>query len=64
MPSATPDYRLTEEQKRHFLEHGFIKLDNCFSLEDELCIKLMKNMWLRLDMDPDDKETWNPWRGM
>ncbi|THV71804.1 hypothetical protein D6D27_09838, partial [Aureobasidium pullulans] len=29
------DYSLSEEQKQHFLEHGFIKLENCFSLEDE-----------------------------
>ncbi|TIA56510.1 hypothetical protein D6C83_04027 [Aureobasidium pullulans] len=35
------DYSLSEEQKQHFLEHGFIKLENCFSLEDEQCKKLM-----------------------
>jgi len=23
----------------------------------------MSRMWERLDMDPNDKETWNPWRG-
>lgn len=63
MPSATPDYRLTEEQKEHFLDHGFIKLDNCFSLEDQHCRDLMDRMWERLDMDENNKETWNPWRG-
>lgn len=64
MISAMPeDYSLSEEQKQHFLEHGFIKLENCFSLEDERCKKLMDRVWERLDMDPNDKETWNPWRG-
>lgn len=65
MISAMPeDYSLSEEQKQHFLEHGFIKLENCFSLEDEQCKKLMDRVWERLDMNPNDKETWNPWRGM
>jgi len=64
MPSATPDYSLTEEQKQHFLDHGFIKLDNCFSVNDEQCKGLMERMWERLDMDPNDQNTWNPWRGM
>jgi hypothetical protein len=63
MPSATPDYSLTEEQKQHFLEHGFIKLENCFSVDDEQCKGLMDRVWERLDMDPNDQETWNPWRG-
>lgn len=58
-----PDYSLSEEQKQHFLEHGFIKLEDCFSPEDELCKGLMDRVWERLDMDPNDKETWNPWRG-
>ncbi|THZ02364.1 hypothetical protein D6C92_00636 [Aureobasidium pullulans] len=59
MISAMPeDYSLSEEQKQHFLEHGFIKLENCFSLEDEQCKKLMDRVWERLDMDPNDKETW------
>ncbi|KAG9841934.1 hypothetical protein KCU98_g5348, partial [Aureobasidium melanogenum] len=57
-----PDYSLSEEQKQHFLEHGFIKLEDCFSPEDELCKGLMDRVWERLDMDPNDKETWNPWR--
>lgn len=26
MPSATPDYSLSEEQKQHFLDYGFVKL--------------------------------------
>lgn len=58
-----PDYSLSEEQKQHFLEHGFIKLEGCFSPEDELCKGLMDRVWERLDMDPNNKETWNPWRG-
>ncbi|KAI5209732.1 hypothetical protein E4T38_02253 [Aureobasidium subglaciale] len=41
MIATTPEYRLTEEQKQHFLDHGFIKLEDCFSLQDEQCKKLM-----------------------
>jgi len=63
MPSATPDYSLTEDQKQHFLTHGWIKLDNCFSLDDELCKKLMSDMWERLGMDEHNKDTWDPDRG-
>lgn len=57
------DYRLTHEQKQHFLVHGFIKLEDCFSLEDDDCRQLLAGMWTRLNMDPNDKETWSPWRG-
>lgn len=57
------DYRLSEEQKQHFLTHGFIKLEKCFSIEDKNCKTLMDRMWERLDMNPSDKDTWNPWRG-
>jgi len=64
MPSATPDYSLTEQQKQHFLDHGFIKLENCFSVNDEQCKGLMERMWERLDIDPNDQNTWTPWRGM
>ncbi|TVY82240.1 hypothetical protein LSUE1_G002107 [Lachnellula suecica] len=50
------DYTLTEEQKTHFMEHGYIKIPRCFSrtqAED-----FTSNLWTRLGMSPTDKSTW------
>lgn len=60
MPHATSDmdtqYALTQEQKDHFLEHGWIKLSNCFSREkaEQWC----DDMWVRLGYKKDDPSTW------
>lgn len=54
--SIKPDYSLTEAQKSHFLEHGFVKVPQCFTraqAED-----MTSTMWTRLGMDPNDKSTW------
>ncbi|KAI1435498.1 dihydrofolate reductase-like domain-containing protein [Xylaria sp. CBS 124048] len=47
---------LTEAEKEFFLEHGYLRLRNCFTREqsDEVC----ENVWTRLGMDPNDKSTW------
>jgi hypothetical protein len=48
MPSATEDqYSLTEEQKQHWLEHGFIKLSGCFS--HEAAEDFTSSIWTRLN---------------
>ncbi|OAL19298.1 hypothetical protein AYO22_09842 [Fonsecaea multimorphosa] len=54
--SEWSDYSLTEEQKQHWLEHGFIKVENCFSTE--LAERWTSSIWTRLGADPDDKSTW------
>jgi hypothetical protein len=51
-----PDYVLTEEQKAHFLEHGFVKISQCFTRDQ--ATEFTSTMWTRLDMDPNDKSTW------
>jgi hypothetical protein len=57
MPSTTNDqYALTEEQKQHFLEHGFIKLPQCFTREQ--AAKFISPIWTRLGASPTDKSTW------
>jgi hypothetical protein len=58
MPSATSDveYQLSDEQKQFFLEHGFIKIPNCFSRE--AAEKFTSSVWIRLGASPTDKSTW------
>lgn len=58
MPSATgdQDFTLSEAQKAQFLEHGFVKIEKCFTkaqAED-----FTADMWVRLGMSPTDKATW------
>ncbi|KAH8791936.1 hypothetical protein BGZ57DRAFT_557326 [Hyaloscypha finlandica] len=50
------DFTLTEEQKAHFLEHGYVKVPQCFTREQ--ATEFTAKMWTRLGMDPDDKSTW------
>jgi hypothetical protein len=57
--SSLPDnssYVLTKEQKAHFLEHGFIKVEKCFSRAQ--AAEFTSKLWTRLGYDPDDKSTW------
>ena len=54
-PGQEP-FRLSEEQKDHFLKHGYVPLDSCFSREK--AAQWTKNLWTRLGMDPNDKSTW------
>lgn len=57
MPSTIEDqYSLTEEQKQHWLEHGFIRLTGCFSRE--AAKDFTSSIWTRLGASPDDKSTW------
>lgn len=57
---ATTPGPLTEAEKAHFLEHGFIHLKNCFTREQAAGV--VNNVWTRLGMDPEDKSTWTALR--
>lgn len=48
---------LTEAEKEHFLQNGFVRLKGCFTREQ--AEKVTGNLWTRLGMDPNDKSTWN-----
>lgn len=50
------DYRLTEEQKQFWLEHGYIKIPQCFTRE--AADSFTSSIWTRLGMSPTDKSTW------
>jgi hypothetical protein len=59
MPGKTldwTDYKLTDAQKEHWLEHGFIKIENCFSRE--FAERWTRSIWTRMGADPNDKSTW------
>ncbi|KAF2798254.1 hypothetical protein K505DRAFT_371889 [Melanomma pulvis-pyrius CBS 109.77] len=54
---AESEHQLDQAQIDHFLEHGWIKLSNCFSKEQ--AAELQSTMWTRLGMDPNDIGTWH-----
>ncbi|KAF2121805.1 hypothetical protein BDV96DRAFT_511226 [Lophiotrema nucula] len=54
---AEQQYALEQSQINHFLEHGWIKLSNCFTREQ--AEKLQETLWTRLGMDPEDMSTWH-----
>ncbi|KAJ4365665.1 hypothetical protein N0V83_008285 [Neocucurbitaria cava] len=57
MADAEEQFRLSQEQIDHFLEHGWIKLENCFTREQ--AEGLQSTLWTRLGMDPNDMSTWH-----
>jgi hypothetical protein len=57
MPPTTGEhYGLTEEQKRHWLENGFVKVPKCFSRE--VAEEFASSIWTRMGASPCDKATW------
>lgn len=49
--------QLTQEDIDHFMQHGWLKLSNCFTQEQ--ANNVTANLWTRLGMDPQDKSTWH-----
>ena len=49
---------LTEEERRHFVEHGWIKVSD--AIKKEYMDDWMQYLWPRLGMDPNDQSTWHP----
>ncbi len=47
---------LNQKQIDSFMKHGFLRLENCFSLEKSH--EWTSTVWKRLGMDPNDKSTW------
>ncbi|KAL4892643.1 hypothetical protein BDV59DRAFT_37852 [Aspergillus ambiguus] len=47
---------LSEGQKQHWLEHGFIKIPKCFTRE--AAEQFTSSVWTRLGFCPNDKSTW------
>ncbi|KAM0460168.1 hypothetical protein ACHAPV_004957 [Trichoderma viride] len=47
---------LTSEECAHFVEHGWLKVEN--AIKPEYLHGWMENLWTRLGYDPEDKSTW------
>jgi len=47
---------LTEEQRAHFMEKGYVRVSDCFGQKE--ADWLLDNVWERLGMDPNDQSTW------
>ena len=47
---------LTQDQREHFVDQGYLVLKNCFSAED--IQPWIEHAWLRLGVDPDDPTGW------
>ena len=58
MPLITTDsdYALSVEQKTFWLEHGYLKIPQCFTREASDAFT--SSIWTRLGMSPTDKSTW------
>ncbi|KAL2819263.1 hypothetical protein BDW59DRAFT_151561 [Aspergillus cavernicola] len=48
--------RLTDEQKSHFLNHGYVRIPKCFT--PEKADEWTRDVWVRLGYSPTDKSTW------
>ena len=56
-PNLNKNYKhLTPEDVSHFLEHGWINVQN--SMNKEYVDKWLDDLWVRLGMDEHDKTTW------
>ena len=47
---------LNSEQVESFMQHGFLRVKNCFTREE--AENYTKDVWTSLGMDPNDKSTW------
>jgi len=57
MPHADDqDFVLSEEQKQFWLDHGYIKVPQCFSRQ--AAGDFTSSIWTRLGVSPNDKSTW------
>ena len=47
---------LSEEEQKHFVEHGWLKVPG--AIKQEYIDAWMADLWVRLGWDPKDKSTW------
>ncbi|KAL4944147.1 hypothetical protein BDV06DRAFT_210530 [Aspergillus oleicola] len=52
----TPAYTLTDNDKAHFLQYGYIRIEKCFT--PQKAAQWTKDVWIRLGYSPTDKSTW------
>ena len=49
---------LTEDERRHFVEHGWLRVSD--AIKKEYMDDWMQYLWPRLGMDENDPSTWHP----
>lgn len=54
--TQTETYRLSDEQKQFWLQHGFLKIPKCFTRQ--AAQDFSSTVWTRLGASADDKSTW------
>lgn len=55
---AITEYKyLSEEQRAHFLKHGWVRIPD--AVPKEHIEKFTEHVWVRLGYDPEDKSTWD-----
>lgn len=54
---ATKYQQLTQEDVDHFMQHGWVKIEGCFTSKD--ADRMTDKLWTRLGMSPEDKSTWH-----
>lgn len=54
--STTTPFALTDAQKDHFLQYGYVRIPDCFTREK--AAEWTKDVWIRLGFSPTDKSTW------
>lgn len=54
--ATDPKYKLSDEQISHFLEHGFLRVRECFSREQ--ASEWTSDVWTRLGYSEANKATW------
>jgi hypothetical protein len=56
-PDLNKHYQhLTQADVSHFLQHGWFVIPN--SMNRKYLDRWMEDLWVRMDMDPEDKSTW------
>lgn len=56
MPPTESYQCLTDDQKSHFLQHGYLHLSSCFTAAQ--AANFTSTIWTRLGFSPTDKSTW------
>ena len=55
---AITEYKyLSEEQRAHFLKHGWVRIPDAVPKEN--IEKFTEHVWVRLGYDPEDRSTWD-----
>ncbi|KXH52079.1 hypothetical protein CNYM01_00410 [Colletotrichum nymphaeae SA-01] len=55
-PPSTPFQHLTDEEAKHFVEHGWLRVEN--AINPDIIQRWMKDLWVRCGYDAGDKSTW------